>query len=259
MNRALTTLAVLIAFGRPPPEPKRSPHGSSWRPAAVTPIPARRRSPLQPCSGRSRRRERRPGGEGVTVFVREGTYYLPETLVFTAEDSGTKAAPVVYQAYREGAGGHQRRRPPERPQVGTVQGRHHAGQGARRLGHRPAFRQRRAAAHGALSQFRSATSATSTAMRRTPSARSGRRAGTTQPAGSSMPCTPPSGAACTTSSPARARTTRSPTKAAGRTTARWACTTVRFVENIFEELDAPGEWFLDAQDQHALFLSAAGR
>ena len=33
--------------------------------------------------------------------MREGTYYLPETLVFTAEDSGTKAAPVVYQAYHK--------------------------------------------------------------------------------------------------------------------------------------------------------------
>ena len=33
------------------------------------------------------------------VFLRGGTYYLPETLVFTAQDSGAKAAPVVYQAY----------------------------------------------------------------------------------------------------------------------------------------------------------------
>jgi hypothetical protein len=39
------------------------------------------------------------GREAVTIFIREGTYYLPETLMFTAEDSGTKAAPVVYQAY----------------------------------------------------------------------------------------------------------------------------------------------------------------
>ena len=39
------------------------------------------------------------GREPVTVLVREGTYYLPETLIFSAEDSGTKAAPVVYQAY----------------------------------------------------------------------------------------------------------------------------------------------------------------
>ncbi|MCY3017907.1 MAG: PDZ domain-containing protein [Planctomycetota bacterium] len=37
----------------------------------------------------------------VTVFLREGTHYLPETLVLTAEDSGTKVAPVVYQAYQK--------------------------------------------------------------------------------------------------------------------------------------------------------------
>ena len=41
------------------------------------------------------------GREPVTVFLREGTYYLPETLVFTAEDSGTQAAPVAYQAYQK--------------------------------------------------------------------------------------------------------------------------------------------------------------
>ena len=34
------------------------------------------------------------------VFLRGGTYYLAEPLVFTAEDSGTKAAPVVFQNYR---------------------------------------------------------------------------------------------------------------------------------------------------------------
>lgn len=35
-----------------------------------------------------------------TVFLRGGTYYLPATLVFTAQDSGTKDAPVVFQAYQ---------------------------------------------------------------------------------------------------------------------------------------------------------------
>ena len=35
------------------------------------------------------------------VFLRGGTYYLPETLVFTAADSGTPAAPVVFQAWRD--------------------------------------------------------------------------------------------------------------------------------------------------------------
>ncbi len=34
----------------------------------------------------------------MTIIVRAGTYYLPDTLVFSAEDSGTKASPVVYQA-----------------------------------------------------------------------------------------------------------------------------------------------------------------
>ena len=34
-----------------------------------------------------------------TVYLRGGTYYLPETWVFTAEDSGTAAAPVVWQAW----------------------------------------------------------------------------------------------------------------------------------------------------------------
>ncbi len=38
----------------------------------------------------------RPG----TVLLREGTYYLPEPLVFTAQDSGTKDAPVIFQAYK---------------------------------------------------------------------------------------------------------------------------------------------------------------
>jgi hypothetical protein len=35
------------------------------------------------------------------VFLRGGTYYLPETLVFTAQDSGTKKSPVIFQAYKK--------------------------------------------------------------------------------------------------------------------------------------------------------------
>lgn len=37
----------------------------------------------------------------VTVFLRGGTYFLQETLSFTAEDSGTKDFPIIYKAYRE--------------------------------------------------------------------------------------------------------------------------------------------------------------
>src|SRR5690348_10161492 len=34
----------------------------------------------------------------INVILHNGTYYLPETLVFTAEDSGTKDVPVVWRA-----------------------------------------------------------------------------------------------------------------------------------------------------------------
>src|SRR5258708_17371140 len=33
------------------------------------------------------------------ALLRGGTYYLPEKLVFSAEESGSRAAPVVYQSY----------------------------------------------------------------------------------------------------------------------------------------------------------------
>jgi len=35
-----------------------------------------------------------------TVYLREGTYYLPEPLIFTARDSGVKDAPVVFRPYQ---------------------------------------------------------------------------------------------------------------------------------------------------------------
>lgn len=39
--------------------------------------------------------------EKITVFLRDGTHYLTDTLTFTQEDSGTKNAPVLYKAYKE--------------------------------------------------------------------------------------------------------------------------------------------------------------
>jgi hypothetical protein len=42
------------------------------------------------------------GREPVTIRVADGTYYLPETLVLGPEDSGRADAPVVYQAANEG-------------------------------------------------------------------------------------------------------------------------------------------------------------
>jgi hypothetical protein len=37
--------------------------------------------------------------DAVTIWFRGGTYYLPEMLVLTAEDSGTARAPVIWQAW----------------------------------------------------------------------------------------------------------------------------------------------------------------
>ena len=42
------------------------------------------------------------GQEPVTVHVADGVYYLPETVVFTAKDSGKKEGSVVYRAQNEG-------------------------------------------------------------------------------------------------------------------------------------------------------------
>src|SRR6476660_1219139 len=35
----------------------------------------------------------------LSVYFRAGTYYLPETVVFTPEDSGAAESPVVYKSY----------------------------------------------------------------------------------------------------------------------------------------------------------------
>ena len=42
------------------------------------------------------------GKESVIVHVADGTYYLPETLTFTPEDSGSEGKPVIYRAENEG-------------------------------------------------------------------------------------------------------------------------------------------------------------
>jgi len=48
--------------------------------------------------GRARDVARGIRGEPITVYLRAGTYYLAEPVVFRAEDSGTAEAPVVYAA-----------------------------------------------------------------------------------------------------------------------------------------------------------------
>jgi len=48
----------------------------------------------------AQRAARQIEGEPVTVYLRGGTYYLNKPLVFTPQDSGKPTAPVVYRAYK---------------------------------------------------------------------------------------------------------------------------------------------------------------
>ena len=58
-----------------------------------------RAKPLRSFAG-ARARVRQIKSKGpVTVWFRSGVYYLPETLVLTAEDSGTRERPVTYAAW----------------------------------------------------------------------------------------------------------------------------------------------------------------
>ena len=43
----------------------------------------------------SKRKKKAP----ITVLVREGTYYLKESLIFEPGDSGTEAGPITYAAW----------------------------------------------------------------------------------------------------------------------------------------------------------------
>ena len=98
------------------------------------------------------RTEKASRGGPITVVVRGGTYYLPETLALTPEDSGSATAPIVYLR-----GGRRNARPQRRGQAGVelaaASGRRLEGRDTRRPGHRPGLCQRRAAAHGPLSQL----------------------------------------------------------------------------------------------------------
>jgi hypothetical protein len=63
--------------------------------------PGTRQQPFATLQRAQQAARKEAGREAVTVFIREGTYYLPETFVLTSQDSGTKAAPIVYQAYQK--------------------------------------------------------------------------------------------------------------------------------------------------------------
>ena len=50
------------------------------------------------CARDAVRQTKKTSKGSITVYIRGGTYYLNEPLVFTAEDSGSEQAPVVYRS-----------------------------------------------------------------------------------------------------------------------------------------------------------------
>jgi hypothetical protein len=92
---AALVLAAGLCQALPAAEIHVAPDGSDKHPGT----PA---APLQTLAAARDAARKFAGKEPVTVRVAEGVYYLPETLVFTPADSGTATAPVVYQAAREG-------------------------------------------------------------------------------------------------------------------------------------------------------------
>jgi len=64
-------------------------------PTAVTRIPGTLERPF---AGLHRAQQAARQVRG-TVFLRGGVYHLPETLVFTSEDSGLQDSPLVFRAY----------------------------------------------------------------------------------------------------------------------------------------------------------------
>ena len=59
-------------------------------------------SPLASLAAARNKARSMAGKTAVTVHVADGVYYLPETLVFKPQDSGTADLPIIYQAENEG-------------------------------------------------------------------------------------------------------------------------------------------------------------
>jgi hypothetical protein len=64
--------------------------------------PGSKSAPFRTLSAARDAARRVAGKEAVTIHVADGVYYLPETLLFTSADSGSEKSPVIYQAVNEG-------------------------------------------------------------------------------------------------------------------------------------------------------------
>lgn len=192
------------------------------------------------------------------VFLRGGTYYLPAPLVFTAEDSGTKDQPVVFQNYQNEkpviSGGIRLENLNWQPFTnGILQAQVPADlqteeifiNGERQILARypnfdPEAKYFDGFAADAISKERAARWA--------------------NPVGGYYHAMHPAFWGDFTWRITGKNTNEEPTLEGGWQNNRGAAAhrDVRFVENIFEELDAPGEWFLN-QQTHTLYFHPPAR
>jgi len=256
-NAIFATVAMMISLGVHAPDGARAaqvfvaPNGNDTNPGTLE-------KPFASLQRAQQAARKVAGREAVAVMVRAGTYHLPETLVLDAADSGTKDAPVVYQAYRK-----------EQPVIsGGIQ--------MRNLKWEP-FKDgiMRAKLPAGFTTDQLFVNGESQPLARYPNI---------DPKARFF-----HGTAADAFSPERAARWKDP--AGGfihalhvqewggmhyRITGKGADNKVtyeggwqnnrpmgmhkehQFVENIFEELDAPGEWFLDAKDSTLYFYPPAG-
>jgi hypothetical protein len=107
-SAGIVAIALAVLWGWPAAgEPEKSgntmkqayfvaPHGSDANPGSIE-------HPLCSMAG-ARNLVRQSDAlrkQPITVYFREGTYYLPETIVFLPEDSGSSNAPVTYASYND--------------------------------------------------------------------------------------------------------------------------------------------------------------
>lgn len=89
---------ILAALLLPLTAPAETDLNLHLSPAGNDANPATAAKPLATLAAAQRAARAAVGKKPVTVWLHAGTYYLPETVRFTAEDSGTAQAPVDYAA-----------------------------------------------------------------------------------------------------------------------------------------------------------------
>lgn len=250
--------AVLLAgcAATPPSPSTASAGGAAWfvAPGGDDANPGTLEKPFATLARAQQARREKAGA----VFLRGGTYYLPEPLVFTAQDSGTREAPAVFQAYRD-----------EQPVIS-------GGVKLERLDWQP-YRDGifRTKVPEALATEEIFVNGERQILARYPNfdpkapyfdgfaadAISKERAARwADPAGGYFHAMHPSLWGDFTWRITGRDAQGEVTKEGGWQNNRGGAVhrSIRFVENIFEELDAPGEWFLDAKTHTLYFYPPAG-